>query len=151
MAKTPKGKKAAKTAVEAKAPKTPKAPKAPKEPKPLSQRQLAFQEKHAPAVKLAKGIKVMEHNRGMYFIMLGTNAYVVGTLSETGKSFNVDFEGTHDEALAFYRKERSGKYGKGEGTPAPKASKKGAKAPAKKSKKKAAAVEADDDLDDLTD
>jgi hypothetical protein len=130
--KTPKGKK-----VKAGKPKTEKAAKAvkaPKEPKPMSSRQVAFQAKHKDVTVAAKGVKMLEHNHGLYFVMRGKNDYVVGRMSASGKSFKPEFEGDHDEALEFYRNERSGSYGKD-----------------KPAKAKKTAKGDDDDLEDLVD
>jgi hypothetical protein len=125
--------------------------KAPKEPKPLSPRQVAFQEKHAPVCALAKGVKTMEHNHGLYWIQMGKNSYVVGAPSSTGKSFTVEFSGDHDASYEFYKTNRSGKYGAAaEGGAAPKASK--ASKTAKSGKKsKPPVVNDDDEIEDLLD
>jgi hypothetical protein len=147
VAKTP-SKKAKPSAAK---PEKAKKEKAPKEPKPLSARQKAFQAKHADVTVAAKGIKCMEHNHGLYFIMRGKTDYVVGRMSASGKSFKPEFEGDHDEALEYYRGERSGSYGKtpkGEGK---KSSKAKAEKPVKKNKKAKAKPAEDEDLEDLVD
>jgi hypothetical protein len=124
--------------------------KAPKEPKPLSPRQVAFQEKHRAVCDLAKGIKTMEHNHGLYWIQMGKNSYVVGKPSSTGKSFVVEFSGDHDESYEFYKTNRSGKYGAASEGKAPKAAKSGK--PAKSGKKsKPPVVNDDDEIEDLLD
>lgn len=117
-----------------------------RKPRELSARQRAFQEKHSRARELAKGTKVMEHNRGLYWIQLGKNEYVVGRISKTGKSFDVEFRGDHAATYEYYKENRAGNYGKGR----PAAPKKAKKEKASTSSRKRVAAE-EDDLEDLLD
>jgi hypothetical protein len=99
--------------------------------------------------------RILEHNHGLFFISTTTGKFQVGTLSSTGKSFNVAFESEdRAEALEVYRTERSGNYGGEKAEPAPKKAA-AKKAPAKKAtpkrRGKAAPVEDDEDIDDLLD
>lgn len=106
--------------------------------------------------------RILEHNHGLFLVSTTTGKFQVGTMSASGKSFNIQFESEdRNEAIEFYRDNRTGNYGadadeapakpaKKAAKPAAKASKKAAK-PAKKSAKKSKTIQADEDEDDLLD
>ena len=102
--------------------------------------------------------RILGHNKGLFIISTTTGMFQVGTMSASGKSFQVAFETEDaDEAWENYRGEREGNYGKDKApakTPA-KGKKAAKKAPAKKSAKgkgrKASAPQEDDDIDELLD
>lgn len=127
--------------------------------KELSERRQAWILRWADIAPYMKRVhRILEHNKGLFWIFTTDGMYQVGQMSASGKSFTVEFESEdRDESYDYYVKHRTGSYGKDKPAVAPKkaaaASKKAPAAAAKKTTRKARpkAVEVDDELEDLLD
>lgn len=107
------------------------------------------------APKMKNVHRILEHNKGLFWIFTTDGRYEVGRMSDTGKSFVVEFESeSRDDSYEYYVEHRTGSYGKEKpAAPAKAKTTKAAakKAPAKKTRKARPAVEVDDDLEDMLD